>query len=269
MTNQELDGFFDFFTGVTSKPPIKAIGPQLPGKKKTSGGVFDFLTALAPKAFKTAEAYGINIPLPLGSEINSLDTKLKALRGLSYQADDIKRLHIPRLEARKTANASQLARNITTALNQAKAQGDAASRLINAALTEGRTAQEKMKFGTILAKPTAAFFVKKKIADDNYMKAKTRFDQAIAVWQEAERRIASEPVPMVKQVAQTIYSSGAEFASKASRALVATGRAAESAIESTGSLAPYAKYLPYALGAAAVLYLTMLLPRSAPTAPKS
>ena len=271
MTRQDNDlaGIFDWFTSTPAKPkaaPYVPIGPVRPGEKPLaqrakSGGIFDFLTTLVPKVMKTADKFGVKIPLPLNNEIASLEAKAKTLKSLGLQAADIKRLHVPRLEARKTANASQLARNITTALNQAKAQADATTRLINAALTEGRTVQEKMKFGTLSIAPTAAFFVKKKIADDTYMKAKTRFDQAIAVWQDAERRIASEPVSMVRQVGQTFYATGREAVAKTSRALVATGQAAESAIESTGALAPYAKYLPYVAIGFVGLYALSFIPR--------
>lgn len=224
-------------------------------------GFFDGLKKLLPSK-EDLRAQGIS--LPLDSEINSLNAKLKALKNFQFQASNIKRLHIPRIKARKTVNAEVYAANLSKALSQADAQATATVRLINAALADGRRAQEQMKFGSVLkmGKPTAAFMLKKKIADDAYMKAKTRFDQAIASWQNLERLLASEPVPMVKQYAQAVYSTAREAAGRAGRGLVTAGQAAEKAAEGAGALAPYAKFAaPVAVGLLA-LWAYGQLPRA-------
>jgi hypothetical protein len=222
-------------------------------------GFFDFLipSGTLKKVADFAEGTGL-IKIPLTSEIKSLEDKLAVLKGFKFRLSDVTRNQLPRLARTQPQVAADLKRQIA----QADAQAAATVRLINVALSDGRAAQEKIKYGGFAPKPTASFLLKKQIADRTFSLAKTRYDQAWAVWTLAQRQMFSAGnLPVYRQVGGAAYSTIREAGGKMTRALVSTGKAAEEAIIGAGALAPYAKYV-VPVGLAFVgLYAFSMLPK--------
>ena len=203
-------------------------------------GFLDFLipSGTLKKVADFAEGTGL-IKIPLTSEVKSLEDKLAVLKSFKFRLADVTRNQIPKLARLQPQGAADLKKQII----QADAQAAATVKLINAALSDGRAAQEKMKFGSFAPKPTAAFLLKKQIADRTFSLAKTRYDQAWASWTLAQRQMFSAgTLPVYKQVGGAAYSTIREAGGQFSRALVATGKAAQDAASGAGALAPYAKY---------------------------
>lgn len=221
-------------------------------------GLKDFFSSgTFKKAADFAEQTGM-VKLPLTTEIKSLEDKLGVLKGFKLRLSSIAKLQIPKLAQTQPIKAAEIAKQI----RQADAQAEATVRLINAALSDGRTAQDKMKFGTFTSKPIAAFMVKKSVADKTYSLAKTRYDQVWAEWTLAQRQMFSAGnLPVYRQVGGAFGSTVREAAGKASRALTATGQAAQDAFEGAGALAPYAKYAVPAGLVFLGLYALSFIPR--------
>lgn len=197
-----------------------------------------FSSGTIKKAVDFAEQTGM-VKLPLTSEIKSLEDKLNVLKGFKFRLSTVSKFRLPILSHTQPDKAADIAKQI----RQADARAAFTTKLINAALVDGRVAQDKMKFGTFTSKPIAAFMLKKSIADKTYSLAKTLYDNVWSNWTLAQRQMFSAgDLPVYKQVGQAAYGTIREAAEKATNVLVSTGKAAEDAITGAGELAPYAKY---------------------------
>ena len=154
-----------------------------PAAKKSSGFSFAGLFSTAADIAKSS-----GLKMPMDSEIASLQAKRKTLVGLQYQMDDIIKKAVPRLTARRDSPSSvAAAATLKKTAEQAKYQSSATIKLIDAAITDGLTAQEKMRYGTGALKPSATFYAKKLTADKTFSLAKSRLDLVVNSWHAKER----------------------------------------------------------------------------------
>jgi hypothetical protein len=223
------------------------MGPQIPTratakKKSLWENVFGAATFVAKSA---------GARMPMDSEIASLENDRKTLSSLRSRMD---------LILNWTKSRSDTG-NLRTTASQAKAQATAAIRLIDAALTDGKLAQERMKYGTKALGPSATFFTKKTIADRTFSLTKNRLQLVFSSWETASRRhMAQESLP--SQIKQATKSTVVEFGGKVSRGVVRFGKIAEATAESAakggeqfGYLAKYA--IPIGIGVVALYAISM------------
>ena len=221
-------------------------------------------TSLWGNIFGVAQAAGLK--MPMDTEINSLRIKKSELSSLKYKMKSIShQVADALLKNRANVISFSAGTALTKAASQAAAQAVAATRLIDAAISDGVSAQEKMRYGTGVLRPSAAFFSKKAIADQTYSLAKNRLNLIIASAETNQRQhfgFDSLPSGILKAGKDTVV----EFGGKVSRGMVKVGETVETAAESFGTgasaIAPYMKYAPYVLGGFAVLYGLQFLPRA-------
>lgn len=262
-----IDSFLSPFTGST-RDVAAAAGYNIPAAStapaaKKAPATGSWISRLYGNVADVAAVAGIK--MPLDSELQSLNDKVRELRGLSFQMDNIINSAVPRLKARGTANATALADALAKAAKQAKAQGNATTKLLSDAITVGNSAQNAIRSGSIPGKVSGVFFTKKAIADRLFPQTKLRFNTVVQNWQATERKLVADtslPVGAVRAVGATAQ----EFGGMVTRGLVKVGTITEDAASAAATGAEqFAPYMKYALPAAGVfvgLYLLSFLPRA-------
>jgi hypothetical protein len=234
--------------------PNITVAPQSKSKSPFSwAGLFG-------KATEFARASGVK--MPMDSEIASLQAKRKELNSLKFRAQSISKT-VNDILASRRSNPSSVAAAATLrkTCSQACAQADASLRLIDAAISDGVLAQEKMKYGTGAFKPSATFFTKKAVADRVFSLAKNRLMLVISASEAKQKQsFAQESLP--SGVFNAAKGTVVEFGGTVSRGLVKTGTAVREAAEGASALTPYAKYAVPAGLALIGLYAFSLIPKS-------